>query len=326
MEPIIPKLHANVRSHIKGSFIHHLHDDWKCIRLLGERIHDFLQGQITQDVGRLSSEQAIYACVLKPQGKAVAEIYLLERSRKECLILCPAFAAQACLARLRRFSLGYQVKIEPHEETAIVSLIGSEADQRVEAFGIHPPTDVWLSCRWNAMATLCALRMDQAPAWLWLIGDAGELQRAFSQDPSRRASKQEVEALRIIAGRPAFGVEWDERMHPLNANLVEFQGVSFRKGCYVGQEVTSRMHWRGGIRWKLCLVSLEHPPRALPCEVRKEGPIGELRSAAMDDQGRCFGIARIARVHAVEGECYRYEDGKRLRLLRICRSPGATVS
>jgi len=92
---------------------------------------------------------------------------------------------------------------------------------------------------------------------------------------------------------PVYGIDWNKKIFPLNANLIEFDGVSFDKGCYVGQEVTSRMQWRGGIKKRLYRVQLESLPSALPCPLSTTVEIGMVTSAAMNSDGEVYGIAHL---------------------------------
>jgi len=126
--------------------------------------------------------------------------------------------------------------------------------------------------------------------------------------------------MRIIRGMPDFGAEWNESVFPLNANLIEFDGVSFEKGCYVGQEVTSRMHWRGGIKKKLYRVAIDGSPDTLPCPIKSTANIGELHSAAINHENNCFGIAHLP-IETVESQAQLYlENGAEISILEPCHA------
>jgi len=124
-----------------------------------------------------------------------------------------------------------------------------------------------------------------------------------------------LEAVRILRGRPRFGTDWDERVYPLNAGLGERHGVSFEKGCYVGQEVTSRMHWRKGVKWGLYRVRPDKAPPSLPCSIHTTAPVGRLTSLVQLADGTCRGIAHL-RIEAVaSGADLQLEDGTPVRLV-----------
>ncbi|HKI61511.1 MAG TPA: tRNA-modifying protein YgfZ, partial [Mariprofundaceae bacterium] len=106
----------------------------------------------------------------------------------------------------------------------------------------------------------------------------------------------------------------------LNANLIEFNGVSFEKGCYVGQEITSRMHWRGGIKKKLYRVGIEEQPDSLPCPLFTTAKIGELKSAAIDHEGACTGIALLPVEVAESKAPLTLENGSIVTLHEACHA------
>jgi folate-binding protein YgfZ len=129
--------------------------------------------------------------------------------------------------------------------------------------------------------------------------------------------ESEVEQGRILQGTPLLGVDWDTKLHPLNANLVERDGVSFDKGCYVGQEVTSRMQWRGGIKKKLYRVQLQKNVD-LPCSILTTAKVGEITSLAQDKDGLYKGVALLP-IAVVEGDKdLTLENGQSVSILGVC--------
>jgi len=294
---------------------------WSILKASGDGLRDYLQGQITQDITRLKPEQGIHACLLTPQGKAVTELYICQGKGDELVILTPTHVAVETVARLRRFSLGYQLRIGIVEELGVFSLQGASVVAALAGFGLPEPQENWLACSRDTQGELIAMLMPREPRGFWLIG---RKQAIVEQTPSQLAEDQ-CEAMRIIRGLPRFGEEWDASLHPLNANLIEFDGVSFDKGCYVGQEVTSRMHWRKGIKKKLYRVQLSdtHPDTAtpsLPCPVYSTQPIGEIRSLAFDADGQCFGIALLPIESVNEETPLRLENGESMRVIEPCHA------
>ncbi len=293
--------------------------DWRVVKASGEGLRTYLQGQITQDMAGLKPDRGIHACVLTPQGKAVSELYLLEDGRNALYLLAPAVVAADAVARLRRFSLGYRLRIGILEDIAVASVLGRRAATVLTEWGLPVPVDSWLAAAKDACGEIAVLHMGAHPQNFWVIAPQGWLR---SRLQVRDSMQEAVEALRIIRGRPQFGVEWDHSIHPLNANLIETEGVCFDKGCYVGQEIVSRMHWRGGIRKKLYRIEMpEAPPDfapPLPCPVYTSAPIGSIRSLARDADDRLFGMALLAIASVRGGEELWAEGGLPLRLLGAC--------
>ncbi len=289
------------------------HPAWAVIEARGARLREYLQGQITQDVRHLRADQSIHAALLTPQGKPVSELYLAGADDEGVWIFAPAAHAQAAIARLRRFMLGFDLRFETAGDLALFSAQGVNAARALDALGIPEPGDGWLATA-RSGADRLALVMPETPRGFWIVAPEALVRTRLAD--ARWIAPEELEAMRIIRGLPRFGVEWDASLHPLNANLIEMRGVSFDKGCYVGQEVTSRMHWRGGIRKKLWRIGLDAAPESappLPLFTERGAKIGEIRSLARDHEGRVFGIALLPAEPA--DDALRLERGDPVRVI-----------
>ncbi len=292
---------------------------WAAIEASGADLRDYLQGQITQNIRRLSDDQAIHCAILTPQGKAVSELYIVQRTAEQLLILTPGHLLQATLQRLQQFLLRAAVRFTALTDYAVYTLQGAAAAQQLPS-NIHMPSHSgWLTTGTDPSGQITALRMGREPQQFWLIAPPAQLQTITAA--CHTLNEESVTALRILHGLPEFGQEWDSTIHPLNANLIETDGVDFDKGCYVGQEVTSRMHWRGGIKKRLYRVAFDQPPEQAPCPIHTSAPIGVLQSAACDSQGCCFGIALLP-IESVEQQTrFTLPQGGSLRVLTPCRAP-----
>ena len=116
-----------------------------------------------------------------------------------------------------------------------------------------------------------------------------------------------LEERRILAGYPRVGAEVDDHTLPQEVRLDELGGVSFEKGCYVGQETVARLHFRGHANRRLMGLALgTEPPALLPLDVPGDArPLGRLTSAAWSEaHGRYLGLAVLRHevaVHATVG-------------------------
>jgi len=317
----IPALSKQTAERLAHGYICCRDASWTVIKASGKGLRDYLQGQITQDMGLLSTEQAIHACLLTPQGKAVCELYILAGLQDELLILTPTFIAEEAVARLRQFALGYDLRIGIVDSLAVWSLQGASCAQMFKHLDMPPPGDAWLAASRHVQKECLAMTVVENTKTYWLIADANLSIPASESN----IAPSELEALRIIRGLPRFGSEWDASIHPLNANLIDFDGVSFEKGCYVGQEVTSRMHWRGAIKKKLYRVQLADVAEGfalekLPCPIHSTAPVGELCALACDQQGVFFGIALLP-IDTVKAESpLKLSDGTDIRVLEHCHA------
>ncbi len=262
-------------------------NDYAVIKISGPTAIDYLQGQITQQIKRLSPTQGIYAAILTPQGKSVSDMYIISGHNHELIIVARKAYAEALVTRLRQFSLGHDLRIGIVDSYKVLSIQGSRCDDFLEIHNLPVPGDTHLNSTSSSGIEFFIIRMaEAADHGIWIVTDDAEAIGNLTDEAA-------IHAARICKGLPIYGIDWNERTFPLNANLIEFDGVSFDKGCYVGQEITSRMQWRGGIRKRLYRVKLESFPAELPSPVSTTIEIGSVTSAAIDAEGVVHGIAHL---------------------------------
>ncbi|ARE39905.1 Folate-dependent protein for Fe/S cluster synthesis/repair in oxidative stress [Rhodovulum sp. P5] len=193
--------------------------DRTVFRITGaDRVH-FLQGLVTNDVSKLDGG-LIYAALLSPQGKYLFDFFLA--GHDDCILLdVKTDLADALLKRLTMYKLRADVAIEPSGLSV----------QR----GLGPaPTDAWPDPR------------DPALGW-----------RAYT-DSSVSADTTDWEALRVAHCIPETGIELiPDATFILEAGFERLNGVDFRKGCYVGQEVTARMKHKTELKKGLVTVAID---------------------------------------------------------------------
>ena len=313
MSGTIPCISPPVFEQIQSEYVMAYRQDWSILKASGPGIREYLQGQITQDMDKLTCDKAIHAFILTPQGKAVSELYLIKGYNDEIILLAPTDYAVAAVARLRQFSLGYQLRIGIVNACSVLEIQGVQAAQELQHMGFPDTENEWLATR--HAGNMHALTMSKNPYSFWLIGNTSELKSIAHPD---LLGRDDVEAMRILRGNPRFGTDWDEKIYPMNANMIEFHGVSFDKGCYVGQEVTSRMHWRGGIKKRFYRVKLKDTPDTLPCPILTTAKIGLLTSAATDVEGTCFGIAHVPVDVAESDARLSLENGSTVHIIATC--------
>lgn len=194
--------------------------DRALIRLSGEDVRGFLQGLITNDV---LGDLPIWAGLLTPQGKALFD-FLVWADGDDLLIDCEREAAGDLAKRLTLYRLRRPITIAREEMLCVHWSAGGEV-------GIADPRDAALGRRWLAPAS---------------GGEgAAELYRA------RRLSLGIVEGLAELGSDKTLWLECNARAQ---------NGVSFTKGCYIGQENTARMHHRGKVNRQLAVVAAESDP------------------------------------------------------------------
>jgi len=311
------KLSKQDCSALRDGYLVSVRDEYAIIKASGATIRDYLQGQITQDIHRLSHSQGIYAVILTPQGKAVSDLYIISGHGDEVIIIARSDYAEILVGRLRQFALGHELRIGIVNSLKLISIQGGGCDELLHNLKLSIPTQDRLSTASEASREAFVIRMaEAADNGIWIISDDAE---ALLERCEFSVGEPVMHAARIIKGMPTYGIDWNEKIFPLNANLIEFEGVNFDKGCYVGQEVTSRMQWRGGIKKKLYRVRLESFPINLPSPLSTTVEVGSVLSAAMDDE-TVFGIAHLP-IELVESETpFIDTEGDAVEIIKACHA------
>ena len=189
----------------------------RILRLTGPDTFDFLQGLITNDIKRLD-RGLVYAALLTPQGKYLADFFLKADGDA---VLLDADEAQADMLMQR------------------LSMYKLRADVMIEQTGLHLH-------RGTGPAPEDALPDPRHPALGW---------RAY-RDSAQSDDTTDWDALRVDHMIPQAGVDLTPDSFILEMGFERIGGVDFRKGCYVGQEVTARMKHKTELRKGLAKVSI----------------------------------------------------------------------
>jgi hypothetical protein len=234
-------------------------EDRGVISVSGEDATSFLQGLLTNDVERLEPSEARYAALLTPQGKILFDMIVVRAAGGEepsYLIDCAAAQAADLAKRLGFYKLRAKVAVADVSADRAVAALWSAEPATVEGLLYADPRDSRLGSR-AIMARPIAAAVGLAHA-------------------------NEYEALRIAVGAPKGGLDFAYAdAFPHDANLDLLHGVDFDKGCYVGQEVVSRMKHRGAARKRVARVKLAGPAPAPGTPVMdRELAVGALGSSS----------------------------------------------
>jgi folate-binding protein YgfZ len=200
------------------------------LRIGGADARAWLQGLVSNDVERLAPGRAVYAALLNPQGKYLFD-FIMVQDGDAILMDVAADRAAALAQRLGMYRLRRAVTVEADARGAAVVW---DAEPRAEgALVVADPR----------AATL---------GWRLYAADPGAALAAAGVEAGTRA---EHDALRVAAMVPESGIELvPEDSYILEAGFDRLGGVDFRKGCYVGQEVTARMRHKTELRKGLARV------------------------------------------------------------------------
>jgi folate-binding protein YgfZ len=224
----------------------------------------YLQGLLTNDIPALTPGSGCYSAWLTPQGRMLTDMHVLE-SGGMILLDVPAETAGATRDRLEQFIFTENVQVE--------SLVG-----KLSGVWIHGPkapdtvgrvlSDAPAITSWHDYQhtpaqfreqPVSVARIDQlgVPGFCIYLEQSSEraLIAALVEAGAREVSPEAIEAARIEAGYPVFGVDMTDDTIPLEAGIEE-RAISMSKGCYVGQEVIIRVLHRGHGRVARKLVNL----------------------------------------------------------------------
>jgi tRNA-modifying protein YgfZ len=234
------------------------------IGIAGKDRAAYLQGLLTNDIAALTPGSGCYAAWLTPQGRLVTDMHVLE-SGDMILLDVPANLVDLTMQRLDQFLFAEDVQFSDLRGALQGVWIHGPASARVieqVASGIEGLAG-WPEYR-NARAAfgsgpIVVARIDQlgVPGYCVYVdpAQAPALLQSLEGAGAVRASGDAIEAARIEAGTPVFGIDMDNTTIPLEA-AIEQRAISFTKGCYVGQEVVIRVLHRGHGRVAKRLVAL----------------------------------------------------------------------
>jgi hypothetical protein len=228
------------------------------LRIEGPDARAFLQGLLSNDIERVAHDRMIWAALLTPQGKFLHDLFIVQQG-DALLIDAEAARLDDLIKRLRLYKLRSQVTLtDLRQEMAVVALWPTEG----EAGSALP---------WNGGVLAVDPRLAQA-------GGRAFLPRAAL--PAANASLAEWDALRLPLGLPDGSRDMEiDKAILLENGFDELQGVDWKKGCYVGQELTARTKYRGLIKKRLTPIRYDGAAPASGTILLQNGAeVGEMRS------------------------------------------------
>jgi tRNA-modifying protein YgfZ len=247
------------------------------VKVAGNDARKFLNGLVTADMGKVAPAAPCYAALLTPQGKIIADFIIGDSGPDDgnaFYLDCPGPLAAPLAERLGFYKLRAKIVVENLSEILHVMAIWDGAAPA--PWGLHYP---------DPRLPDLGLRCITAP-------DPAHAAAAFG---AALVDAEAYEAHRIALGVPSGGLDFlYGDSFPHEADMDQFHGVDFRKGCFVGQEVVSRMEHRGTGRTRVVPVAFAGAAPAIGIAVTADGkPLGRMGSAAT---GRGLASLRLDRV------------------------------
>lgn len=238
-------------------------DSRALVRVSGPDARPFLHNLLTQDVETLAEGRLRFGALLSPPGRLLFDLFLWGEANAVVLDVA-ADRREALMQRLAMYRLRAKVEIAGDDRAVFACWDGEAAgfveDPRAEGLG----------------------------------------GRRYGGDPTPNMTEAHWHAHRLSLGVPDTADWPDDKTYPIEANFDLLNGIDFQKGCFVGQETTSRMKRRGAIKTRMLPIAFDGPPPALGTEVLN----GDLRA----------------------GEVLSGHDGVAMALLRLDRMKGALTA
>ncbi len=233
------------------------------VAVAGEDRVGFLQGLVSNDVEAVAPGRAVWAALLTPQGKWLAD-FLILAGGEQLLLDCERAQAPLLVQRLMRYRLRARVELHDLSGARLVHVAWDGAPAL--------PDDVIVAAD---------PRLPEA-GWRVLA------ERALPAN----ADAADWDAHRIALGLPEGSRDLEaEKTVLLEAGFDELHGISWSKGCYMGQELTARTKYRGLVKRRLVPVAISGPPPAPGTPIRHgEAEVGVLRSVV---GGRGLALLRL---------------------------------
>jgi len=248
------------------------------VKVSGEDARNFLNGLVTSDLTELKPGLARFGALLTPQGKIIVDFLITEAPAGHgggFLFDCPRALAQALTDKLRFYKLRAKLTVENLSDSlGVIAAWGGDLAMQPDLTFTDP--------RAPTLGTRILAPQDLAEKVAVLIG-------------ADLVGPEAYEAHRIACGAPRGGLDFIYGdAFPHETNMDHLHGVDFDKGCYVGQEVVSRMEHRGTARNRVVPVTYQDfaPEAGTPVSAG-EKPVGTLGSSA---QGRGIAMLRLDRL------------------------------
>ena len=248
------------------------------VKVAGEDARKFLNGLLTTDIAKVTPQRASFAALLTPQGKIMVDMIVAEAPAEDgggFFIDCPRALSLTLTDRLNFYKLRAKVLVE--DLSAVLGVLAVWDGTRETEYGL-----CYADPRLDALGMRCMLPPH-------LVADAAADLGATLVEAS------EYEAHRIALGAPRGGLDFQySDAFPHEADMDQLNGVDFAKGCYVGQEVVSRVEHRGTARKRVVPVTFADfgPEAGVPVRIG-DMEVGTMGSSAA---GRGLAMLRLDRI------------------------------
>ena len=228
-----------------------------------------LQGLVTQNIDRLSPDAPQFSALLSPQGKILFDFFLYERDGA-VLIDCAKAAAEALTKRLSLYRLRADVTIQTVDDLHVATGSGT------------PPAGAWQDPRFEALG------------WRALSGKPANVDETYL-------------ARRIACAAPECHIDYEpDTFFLMDVNADALNGTDYQKGCFIGQEVASRMKRKGDVRRRTVTIGLANAAISDNAVKAGDSTLGDMLST---NQNQAMAVIRLDRWRSAQEQSVNISAG-----------------
>jgi folate-binding protein YgfZ len=290
------------------------------IHFSGADAQTFLHNQLTCDVAALASGQSTYGSYCTPKGRVLAT-YLLWHAGEDFFMQLPSVLREPIQKQLSKYILRAKVKAEDVTGTwTMLGIAGAEASKLVQrAVGNAPQGLHEVSHTRDAMV----IRFPGERCEVVAVKDTAPAIRAALAQGTESKGPEYWDWLDIRAGVPVILPATQEAFVPQMLNLDLIGGVSLTKGCFPGQEIVARMHYRGTLKQRMYLANIAAADHPQPGDKLHSSDFGEqacgtVVNAASSPEGGHDVLAVIQIASSEKGEVHwKAPGGPALKFMQL---------
>ena len=222
------------------------------IKITGADAQQLLQGQFTNDISKVNTEQHQLSALCNHKGRIIVSFRIFQHEAAFYLLL-PKESLAPVIKRLQMYVLRSAVKIEDASDNlARIGISGVNSEQILTDCLFAPPTEIDANVTKDAITILRIA--GTIPRYI-ILGEKISIE-CFTK-LAKLEDSQTWQLLDILAGLPTVGLATTEEFVPQMINYHNVNGVSFKKGCYTGQEIIARLHYLGEVKRQLYIAKID---------------------------------------------------------------------
>jgi folate-binding protein YgfZ len=278
------------------------------MRFHGAAAKDALNGLLTCDVAPLTNGHGAYGVALTNKGKVIADVAVFAMDESFLVEVPPGvwaawkdlvakFVNPRMARRTDETDLTSAIGIFGPRAVSIVAAMTASEAAAIESLPMYGHRTLSIDGVMVNVARVPDLGVDGYRV-LAVRDEFERLRDGALAHGARVAGPAAVEAARVEAGRPLWGVDMDDSTLPQEANLEALNAISYTKGCYTGQEVVARLHFRGHVNKRVVGLRVEGstvPARGTPLLGTEAKEVGDVRSAVMSPRFGPIALAMVRR-------------------------------